>query len=617
MADYRAISGVSSTLRDLLADRIELPPSVVPTAFEVTVGLPRSDAGTPQAVETPRVNLFLYRLTENAALKNQMPPAAGPPVAYGHPPLALDLHYLVTAFGSSAEEQAVPSDLTAQLLLAGAMRVLHDHAVVTERLMSVAEALPRPLLHESLRDDYENLRIVLEPLSLEDSSKLWTALTLPLRLSAAYHVTAVQIESRRRRGFPLPVGELPAAGPRVLAAPLRVPVIGEVGLRDGSADRRRAYLRVGDLMVLWGRGFGRDPLRVLLGEVEVTATPTDDERVEFVVPDDPALQPGLQSVQVAIRFGPTAAMTARSNTAAFMLVPRVQTMAVAGRVLTIGGARLSVPDRAGETLIGRAMVERRDYLSATATSLQVPLPDTLPVAAAPGVLSAVVALPAPSGELALRYGPAGTPLLANVTEQATRLPDAALLLQAALRDVARRHPELPAAEAAAYRQARVGVAGGRLVVLAGGLAQAFVFANAGADPLATTLGLTGGTRTMRLSGALQPFVPLSAAAPALRLVVNGGVPVDVPLLPTPTTLDTAATAVATALASVPALAGASVGTLEQQLLVVLPPATTLVVGFVPSGDLTTARELHLAALYPLRVRANGAESIDWFEVPLP
>jgi hypothetical protein len=50
---------------------------------------------------------------------------------------------------------------------------------------------------------------------------------------------------------------------------------------------------------------------------------------------------------------------------------------------------------------------------------------------------------------------------------------------------------------------------------------------------------------------------------------------------------------------------------------VLPPATTLVVGFVPAGDLTTARELQLAALYPLRVRANGAESIDWFEVPLP
>jgi hypothetical protein len=45
--------------------------------------------------------LFLYRATENASLKNQMIPGQGHPSEYGHPPLSLVLHYLLTAYGAT------------------------------------------------------------------------------------------------------------------------------------------------------------------------------------------------------------------------------------------------------------------------------------------------------------------------------------------------------------------------------------------------------------------------------------------------------------------------------------------------------------------------------------
>ena len=68
-----------------------------------------------------------------------------------------------------------------------------------------------------------------EPLTIEDLSKVWTALTMPFRLGASYHVSVVQIQSRRQRSFPQPVGEPPprtpadfgtppTTGPRVFAA---------------------------------------------------------------------------------------------------------------------------------------------------------------------------------------------------------------------------------------------------------------------------------------------------------------------------------------------------------------------------------------------------------------
>src|SRR5690348_6042554 len=98
MSTYEAIGGVSESLKRLLENTIELPSSMpaVPPPFPVWIGIPPKD---DELDGDPLLNLFLYRITESPFLKNQEIPKPSPQSSYGHSPLSLDLHYLVTPYG--------------------------------------------------------------------------------------------------------------------------------------------------------------------------------------------------------------------------------------------------------------------------------------------------------------------------------------------------------------------------------------------------------------------------------------------------------------------------------------------------------------------------------------
>src|SRR5688500_12275740 len=200
MSDFRGIGGVSATLRTLLADRMEMPDGVA--SVPVTVGLPPFTAKDNEPhKEDPRLNIFLYRVTENGYLQNQDIPGRAPGSAYGHPPLSLNLHYLVTAYGNlevaTINSALIFDDTTAHFLLGSAMRVLHDVPVITPRLTTTRPPSGNTVLHASLRDEIESIRSTIEPLTLEDITKIWTALSLRYRVSASYVVNVVRLESRR------------------------------------------------------------------------------------------------------------------------------------------------------------------------------------------------------------------------------------------------------------------------------------------------------------------------------------------------------------------------------------------------------------------------------------
>src|SRR5438445_5722635 len=196
MADYRAVGAVGLSLRSLLRTQMDMPPDMPAGILSVPVALgipPNEGEDTP---EGPLLNLFLYRLTENGALKNQDIPGHETGT-YGQKPLAIDLHYLVTAYGSTGRGNDPPivDEHLAQWILGDAMRVLNDFAIV-----------PRTILDPVLGNEFESVKLTLEPLTLEDISKIWTALNRPFRLSVAYCVTVVQIETQLPRTYPRPVG---------------------------------------------------------------------------------------------------------------------------------------------------------------------------------------------------------------------------------------------------------------------------------------------------------------------------------------------------------------------------------------------------------------------------
>jgi hypothetical protein len=392
MSGFAAIGGVSATLQALLADRVEKPPEVTvdPTPIPVHVGIPPEDSD-----DEVRLNLFLYRISENPFLKNQEIPGRGQGNGYGHPPLSLNLHYLLTAYGrvgSGGVTTGTPVDeRIAHYLLGNAMRILHDFPVITENLLLDSGA---PALHTSLRGEYEKVKLTLDPISLEDVSKVWTALDRPYRLSAAYEVSVVQIESTNPNRHPRRVGEPPPAGPRVRAVSGRRPLIREIVGEPLSGP----YARIGDQLRIRGANLTGDDLSVTLGDTDVTAglIGGGEDELSLIIPDDPGLQPGVLPVRIRARVDigdpPQRRVAFRSNAGAFVLVPSLEsvtpaTVTATPRRITLEGSRLFDPNSESVTLIGDTIeIPSDDYLDPpggdqSPRSFRVEIPDEAPAGA--------------------------------------------------------------------------------------------------------------------------------------------------------------------------------------------------------------------------------------------
>jgi hypothetical protein len=281
VSGFRAIAGVSSTLRNLLRDRLEDPVSVTIAPPDVQVN----------GATGRRVNLYLYLVTENGFLRNQEIPGQGHPADYGRPPLSLNLHYLMTAFGSA--DNAADSDLEAQQILGDAMRVFHDFPIVTEDLHQ-GDILANPrILDPTLVGEFEKVKISLQPTSLEEVTDLWMALPQSnFRRSVAYQVTVVQIESLRPRRSSLPVRER-----RVYAFPFRSPKIDEI-VRDplfpGAAVPGIA--EVGDTILIRGTGLRAAGTRVAIGDLSTAIANPGDTQITMTVPA--GIAAGVHPVQL-------------------------------------------------------------------------------------------------------------------------------------------------------------------------------------------------------------------------------------------------------------------------------------------------------------------------------
>ena len=189
MSNELAIAAVTATLVKLIKAGIG---SKVPGATVTTQ--------PPDEVKLPSdlINVFLYQTAINGAWRNRDMPRQIKPGETGRPPLALNLFYLLTAYGKS---NAVPDspDLTSHTLLGLAMRALHDNPVLNGAEIKSA------LADNDLSDQIEHVRITQQPMSLDDMSKLWTTFQSKYRISTAYQVAVVLIESKRRSSTPLPV----------------------------------------------------------------------------------------------------------------------------------------------------------------------------------------------------------------------------------------------------------------------------------------------------------------------------------------------------------------------------------------------------------------------------
>jgi hypothetical protein len=211
MSNALAIAGVSAVLKDLLNNGLidHDIGALVNAPVTVTV-LPPDRVKTGDDNEQPQLNLFLYQVTPNTGWSNVgLPSRDDQGGRLTNRPLALDLHYLLTAYGKK--------DFDGEILLGYAMQLLHETPVLSRNAIRTALAatspvagdlLPpatSPLLASDLADQVEQIKISPHNLNMEELSKLWTALQGHYRPTAAYHVSVVLIESRQATRAALPV----------------------------------------------------------------------------------------------------------------------------------------------------------------------------------------------------------------------------------------------------------------------------------------------------------------------------------------------------------------------------------------------------------------------------
>jgi len=242
MSNAQVIAATTATLRQLLVTGVPQRDAAIANVAVSTVPLDRVGADMTR----PVLNLFLYQATLNGAWRNraaaQARPGEGP-----LPPLALDLHYLLTAYGQVDVQQG---DFSHRVLGAAAS-VLHDHPV-----LGADEIVGALSLKPALRQ-VERVRIAPLPMTLEEMSKLWTTFQTNYRVSVAYEVSVVLIESDRPAAAPLPVLKRGQAdrGPAAVASP-------NPSLSQAIPPNRQAAVRPGQLLTLEGRHLSADGLSV-------------------------------------------------------------------------------------------------------------------------------------------------------------------------------------------------------------------------------------------------------------------------------------------------------------------------------------------------------------------
>jgi hypothetical protein len=331
MSTALAIASVTAVLKDLLNNGlIDHDVSGVINQSVTVSTLPPDRIPTDVGQEKSQLNLFLYQVTPNAGWRNvALPSRNGLGDRLTNPPLALDLHYLLTAYGEK--------ELHTEILLGYGMQLLHETPVLTRDAIrrSLAPADPldigdlpttmKGLYGAGLAEQIEQIKICPMSISTEEISRLWSAFQARYRPTAAYQATAVLIESRSGSAR----ATLPVRERNFYAVPFAQPFIEQVmSQADDAAEvvANQAIL-AGYNLILVGRQLRGDDTRVNVGGIEVVPPSNNitGSRLSFQLPAD--LRAGVQGVQVVqyrqMGTPPAAHPGIASNVAAFVLRPSI------------------------------------------------------------------------------------------------------------------------------------------------------------------------------------------------------------------------------------------------------------------------------------------------------
>ena len=185
MASWQVIENSGLTLVALLQRRVSLL-----GLAGVDVGLVTSAAFRALSnTTTPFISVFLFQVSGNAELRNQMirTRADG---ARLRQPLPLELSYLITPWGVRNGDDAAADTLAAQeeaRMLGAVLQTCYEHAELGRA--ELVDSAVQPVW-----GDQDSLQIVLETLPVETHYRIWDAGELGYRLSLVYRLRVASLD---------------------------------------------------------------------------------------------------------------------------------------------------------------------------------------------------------------------------------------------------------------------------------------------------------------------------------------------------------------------------------------------------------------------------------------
>jgi Pvc16 N-terminal domain len=280
-----------------------------------------------------QLNMFLYRVSHNTGWNNVAYPSRN---SNGDEirgvPLAINLHYLLTAIGED--------ELDSEVLMGFGMQILHEQPVLSRALITsfltdpLLSLYTAPLRNEiklsGLADQIELIKLTPESINTEEMSRLWSAFQTKYHPCTGYQITVVLIEKDK----PVKTG-LPVKSRFIKVLPFRYPALTRVLSKAVPADNATEFRRIhlGDTLMIEGNQLSSESAILTING---NAFPTDtlgDTTITLVLnqPVLPAsqLRAGLQTLQVqqstTVGVAPDTHDTnwATSNILPFILSPQI------------------------------------------------------------------------------------------------------------------------------------------------------------------------------------------------------------------------------------------------------------------------------------------------------
>ena len=177
MPNHLAIQSVANALVTYLKDHYEAAKTASPQLMSLGGSEPRfellgsSKFSGNDAIEAPRVTLYVHRVTMNQHLRNTRTGAA---VA----PLGLDVHFLLSVWAASADDEL--------MLLGWAMREIHYHSFLGSGSLAAG-------MNQAGWTNDDMVSLFPAELTTEEMSRIWESAKRGYRLSHPFIARVVRL----------------------------------------------------------------------------------------------------------------------------------------------------------------------------------------------------------------------------------------------------------------------------------------------------------------------------------------------------------------------------------------------------------------------------------------